>query len=175
MLLLVKYSQNDNEDYDSNRYSLNKEYNKKRKKEEQKRSISDSDSDSEKEKKTKITKRNNFEKKKTDKRNNLVLSSHNINNEKPKYIEGKSKNQIHPMDMYDTLSVDKNNEKNKNGYSKTKYEEDNLSSDSNFGEHKKILMEMKIKKIKNILIKKKKKKKRNLKLMKKKKIFMNKK
>ena len=135
--LVVKYSQNDNEDYDSNRYSLNKEYNKKIKKEDQKRSISDSDSGTEKEKKTKITKRNNFEKKKTDKRNNLVLSSHNINNEKPKYIEGKSKNQIHPMDMYDTLSVNKNNEKNKNGYSKTKYEEDNLSSDSNFGEHKK--------------------------------------
>ena len=88
------------------------------------------------EKKTRITKKN-INRKKKDKRNNLVLPSNNINNEKSKYLERKSKTQIHPVDIYDTLSVDKNNENNKNGYFKSKNEEDILSSDSNFKENNK--------------------------------------
>ena len=104
--LVVKYTQSDNDDYDSNRKSIhnltkkdNNKINKNDKEDE--KNIFESDSDSEKEKRTRITRKINIQRKKTDKRNNLI----DINNEKPKYL--------HPMDNLDTLSFTRNNDKNK--------------------------------------------------------------
>ena len=125
--LIVRYSQSDYEDYESNRNSLKENI---RYKEYEKKSISESDSesDSRKEKRTRIT-RKNLKHKKTDKRNNLV----NMNEEKPKINKEmiNNKKYVHPVDMLDTLTLNKNN-KNKNNKNKNPIKGD--SSESNFDE-----------------------------------------
>ena len=123
--LVVKYSQSDSEGYDSNRKSLNGKKNNK--KEDEKVSNSGYDSESDKEKKTKLTRRNK-ERKKTDKRNNLVQPGYNTQyDEKPKNKKEKNdKKYMHPMDM-DTLSVNKNNQKKKNQKSKNNKDDINES------------------------------------------------
>jgi hypothetical protein len=52
------------------------------------------------------------DRKKLDKRNNLVLSKENIK-EKPTYLK-ESKDSNHPMDMLDNLTYNKEKEKNRN-------------------------------------------------------------
>ena len=129
--LVVKYSQSDIEGYESNRKSLNnnEKKDKNRVKEEEKKSISESDSDSEREKKTRLTR------KKTMKRNNLVIQNKNkITEEKPKY-----RNHLHPMDNLDALSINKKSGKIKHNHKKEiiKTEGKKLYSESNSEEDNK--------------------------------------
>ena len=123
--LVVKYTQSENDDFYSNRKSLNNK--NKNDKEDEKDSISESesesDSESKKEKRTKIT-RKKLNRKKTDKRNNLVLPKTKIS-EKPN--EENNKN-IHPMDM-DTLSLSKKKDKDK--YRKKIIESSDSNSENN--------------------------------------------
>ena len=113
--LVIKYSENDNDGSESNRKSLNNIDNKNKNimNEDEKISKSDlSDDDSEKEEKKTRLSRMYANRKKTDKRNNLVLAKENVK-EKPSYFK-ETKNKNHPMDNLDNLSYYKKNEKNKN-------------------------------------------------------------
>ena len=127
--LVVKYTQSENDDFYSNRKALNNKKNKNE--EDEKESISDSesesDSESKKEKRTKIT-RKKLDRKKTDKRNNLVLPKTKVN-EKPNYKNEENKKNIHPMDM-DTLSISKKKEKDK--YRKNIVESSDSNSENNY-------------------------------------------